>query len=150
MRHLKTYTLFERSKLYKDDIQEHIKILKDICLELSDKYYFVDIQEIKGTGILNPDSIRVFIFDEPNGSDRYMDEYKPFTYDDVKVVFERMIDYMDSQDFEVFSIGYSIPEDPASHNNLELINGKLLTYSGKEIDNFHHLSIKFTEKEEVK
>ena len=128
--------------------EEHIKVLNDICLDLSDQDYSFTIQEIKGYGSIRPDSIRVFVCGKPNVSGEWMLKYKPFTYDDVRDFFEVMIDYMDSESFEIHTIAYSTPEDPASHNHLKYYNGELLTLrNSSKVDSFYHLEISFTEKE---
>ena len=128
--------------------EEHIKVLNDICLDLSDQDYSFTIQEIKGYGSIRPDSIRVFVCGKPNVSGEWMLKYKPFTYDDVRDFFEVMIDYMDSESFEIHTIAYSTPEDPASHNHLKYYNGELLTLrNSSKVDSFYHLEISFTKKE---
>jgi hypothetical protein len=100
---------------------------------------------LKGSGIFNPDRISVSVAGKPNVGDEW--RYKPFTYDDVRDVFERMIEYMNSEDFEILRFVYSTPEDPASHNFLEYQNGDLMTYNREKVDRFHHLQINFIEKE---
>ena len=119
MKHLKKYKLFE-------SFNENINELNDILLELTDLGYSVDIQEMK-------ENIRVFVGHLS----------KSFTYDDVKEVFERMIDYMESEDFNILNMFYSTTEDPASHNLVNYKNHRLYFF-GKEVDNFHHLQISFT------
>ena len=119
MKHLKKYKLFE-------SFNENINELNDILLELTDLGYSVDIQEMK-------ENIRVFVGHLS----------KSFTYDDVKEVFERMIDYMESEDFYILNMFYSTTEDPASHNLVDYKNHRLYFF-GKEVDNFHHLQISFT------
>jgi hypothetical protein len=141
MKYLIKYKLFESF----DQNDEPIKVLNDICLELSDEDYSFFIQDLKGTGILNPDKISVSVTGKPNVGDVW--RYKPFTYDDVRDVFERMIEYMDSEDFEILRFVYSTPEDPASHNFLKYHNGELITYNREKVDIFHHLQINFIEKE---
>lgn len=117
-----------------------LKVLNDICLELSeDEYYSFFIDEVKGSGI-SPDCIRVGVY-------RPTYPIRPFTYDGVRGVFERMIEYMDSENFEILRFVYSTPEDPASHNWLKYQNGELMTYNREKVDRFHHLQIIFTEKE---
>jgi hypothetical protein len=123
---------------------ECLKVLNDICLELSDEDYSFFIDEVKRSGIINPDCIRVGIC-RPTYPSNW--QHKPFNYDDVRDVFERMIEYMDSEDFEILRFVYSTPEDPASHNFLEYKNGELMTYNREKVDRFHHLQIIFTEKE---
>jgi hypothetical protein len=55
---------------------------------------------------------------------------------------------MDSESFEIHTIAYSTPEDPASHNHLKYYNGELLTLrTSSKVDSFYHLEISFTEKE---
>ena len=135
---VKTYESFGQN-------DEPIKILNDICLELSDEDYSFSIQDLKGSGIFNPDRISVSVAGKPNVGDEW--RYKPFTYDDVRDVFERMIEYMNSEDFEILRFVYSTPEDPASHNFLEYQNGDLMTYNREKVDRFHHLQINFIEKE---
>jgi len=135
---VKTYESFGQN-------DEPIKILNDICLELSDEDYSFFIQDLKGSGIFNPDRISVSVAGKPNVGDEW--RYKPFTYDDVRDVFERMIEYMNSEDFEILRFVYSTPEDPASHNFLEYQNGDLMTYNREKVDRFHHLQINFIEKE---
>lgn len=125
--------------------QNDIKVLNDICLELSDEDYSFFIQDLKGTGVINPDRISVSVAGKPNEGDEW--RYRPFTYDDVRDVFERMIEYMDSENFEILRFVYSTPEDPASHNFLEYQNGQLMTYNREKVDRFHHLQINFVEKE---
>ena len=135
---VKTYESFGQN-------DEPIKFLNDICLELSDEDYSFFIQDLKGSGIFNPDRISVSVAGKPNVGDEW--RYKPFTYDDVRDVFERMIEYMNSEDFEILRFVYSTPEDPASHNFLEYQNGDLMTYNREKVDRFHHLQINFIEKE---
>lgn len=135
---VKTYESFGQN-------DEPIKILNDICLELSDEDYSFFIQDLKGSGIFNPDRISVSVAGKPNVGDEW--RYKPFTYDDVRDVFERMIEYMNSEDFEILRFVYSTPEDPASHNFLKYQNGDLMTYNREKVDRFHHLQINFVEKE---
>ncbi len=151
MKYLKAYKLFES---FNEDI---IAELNDILLELSDLGYFVDLREIKGTGVLNPDKIRVFIGGIGDSN---------FTYDDVKEVFERMTDYMESEGFTILNLFYSTPEDPNSHFMINLKDYKngVLSSSffhdardkvGFTLDSplkiehyyiFHHLQISFTPK----
>jgi hypothetical protein len=145
MKYLQSYKLFESF----DQNDELIKVLNDICLELSDEDYSFFIQDLKGTGILNPEfswnKISVSVTGKPNVGDVW--RYKPFTYDDVRDVFERMIEYMNSEDFEILRFVYSTPEDPVSHNFLKYHNGELITYNREKVDIFHHLQINFIEKE---
>jgi hypothetical protein len=147
MKYIKEFKLFE-SIDDNDQNDELIKVLNDICLELSDEDYSFFIQDLKGTGILNPEfswnKISVSVTGKPNVGDVW--RYKPFTYDDVRDVFERMIEYMDSEDFEILRFVYSTPEDPASHNFLKYHNGELITYNREKVDIFHHLQINFIEK----
>ena len=124
---------------------EPIKVLNDICLELSDEDYSFFIQDLKGTGVINPDRISVSVAGKPNEGDEW--RYRAFTYDDVRDVFERMIEYMDSEDFEILRFVYSTPENPADHNFLEYQNGQLMTYNREKVDRFHHLQINFVKKE---
>jgi len=135
---VKTYESFGQN-------DEPIKILNDICLELSDEDYSFFIQDLKGSGIFNPDRISVSVAGKPNVGDEW--RYKPFTYDDVRDVFERMIEYMNSEDFEILRFVYSTPENPADHNFLQYKNGELMTYNREKVDRFHHLQINFIEKE---
>ena len=133
MKYLKNYKLFE--SYFNEDI---IHELNDILLELTDLGYFVDLTEMKGSGILNPDKIRVFIGGIAGSN---------FVYDDVKEVFERMTDYMESEDFTILNLLYSTPEDPASHFSISLRdykNGVLNGKQNKEIGILHHLQISFT------
>ena len=134
MKYLKKYNLFE--SYFNEAI---IDELDDILLELKDLDYFVDITEMKGSGVLNPAKIRVFIGGIGKSN---------FTYDGVvKEVFERMTDYMESEDFTILNLLYSTPEDPASHFSIFLRdykNGVLIGKQNKEIDIFHHLQISFT------
>ena len=95
--------------------------------------------------MINPDRISVSVAGKPNEGDEW--RYKPFNYDDVRDVFERMIEYMDSEDFEILRFVYSTPENPADHNFLQYKNGELMTYNREKIDRFQHLQIIFTEKE---
>ena len=126
-----------------ESVNENTNELNDILLELTDLGYFVDIREMKGTGgVLSPDSIRVFVGVVQN-SGYYGERSKSFTYDDVKEVFERMIDYMESEDFNILNMFYSTTEDPASHNLVKYKNHRLYFF-GKEVDDFHHLQISFT------
>ena len=133
MKYLKNYKLFE--SYFNEDI---INELDDILLELKDLGYFVDITEIKGSGVFNPAKIRVFIGGIAGSN---------FAYDDVKEVFERMTDYMESEDFAILNLLYSTPEDPSSHFSINLTdykNGVLTGKQNKEIDILHHLQISFT------
>ena len=133
MKYLKKYKLFE--SYFNEDI---IAELNDILLELTDLGYFVDLRETKGTNHLNPDKIRVFIGGIAKSN---------FAYDDVKEVFERMTDYMESENFTILNLFYSTPEDPASHFGINLTdykNGVLNGKQNKEIDILHHLQISFT------
>ena len=133
MKYLKKYKLFE--SYFNEAI---IDELDDILLELKDLGYFVDITEMKGSGVLNPAKIRVFIGGIAGSN---------FTYDDVKEVFERMTDYMESEDFTILNLLYSTPEEPASHFSISLRdykNGVLNGKQNKEIGIFHHLQISFT------
>ena len=133
MKYLKKYKLFE--SYFNEDI---IHELNDILLELTDLGYFVDLTEMKGSGILNPDKIRVFIGGIAGSN---------FVSDDVKEVFERMTDYMESEDFTILNLLYSTPEDPASHFSISLSdykNGVLNGKQNKEIGILHHLQISFT------
>lgn len=133
MKYLKKYNLFE--SYFNEAI---IDELDDILLELKDLGYFVDITEMKGSGVLNPAKIRVFIGGIGKSN---------FVYDDVKEVFERMTDYMESEDFTILNLLYSTPEEPASHFSIFLRdykNGVLIGKQNKEIDIFHHLQISFT------
>ena len=151
MKYLKKYKLFE--SYFNEAI---IDELDDILLELKDLGYFVDITEMKGSGVLNPAKIRVFIGGIAGSN---------FTYDDVKEVFERMTDYMESEDFTILNLLYSTPEEPASHFSINLRdfdwsvwhstvasgplafkNGTLKGRFDKEIGIFHHLQISFTPK----
>lgn len=135
MKYLKKYKLFE-SYFNKDIINE----LDDILLELKDLGYFVDITEMKGSGVLNPAKIRVFIGGIAKSN---------FVYDDVKEVFERMTDYMESEDFTILNLLYSTPEDPASHFSINLSdykNGVLNGKQNKEIGILNHLQISFMPK----
>ena len=93
---------------------------------------------MKGSGVLNPAKIRVFIGGIGKSN---------FVYDDVKEVFERMTDYMESEDFTILNLLYSTPENPASHFSIFLRdykNGVLIGKQNKEIDIFNHLQISFT------
>ena len=133
MKYLKNYKLFE--SYFNEDI---INELDDILLELKDLGYFVDITEMKGSGVFNPAKIRVFIGGIAGSN---------FVYDDVKEVFERMTDYMESEDFTISNLLYSTPEEPASHFGINLTdykNGVLTGKQNKEIDILHHLQISFT------
>ena len=133
MKYLKNYKLFE--SYFNEDI---INELDDILLELKDLGYFVDITEMKGSGVFNPAKIRVFIGGIAGSN---------FVYDDVKEVFERMTDYMESEDFTISNLLYSTPEEPASHFSINLSdykNGVLNGKQNKEIDILHHLQISFT------
>lgn len=133
MKYLKNYKLFE--SYFNEDI---INELDDILLELKDLGYFVDITEMKGSGVFNPAKIRVFIGGIAGSN---------FAYDDVKEVFERMTDYMESEDFAILNLLYSTPEDPSSHFSINLTdykNGVLTGKQNKEIDILHHLQISFT------
>lgn len=133
MKYLKKYKLFE--SYFNEDI---IHELNDILLELTDLGYFVDLTEMKGSGVLNPDKIRVFIGGIAKSN---------FVYDDVKEVFERMTDYMESEDFTILNLLYSTPEEPASHFSISLRdykNGVLNGKQNKEIGILHHLQISFT------
>ena len=133
MKYLKKYKLFE--SYFNEDI---IHELNDILLELTDLGYFVDLTEMKGSGVLNPAKIRVFIGGIAKSN---------FVYDDVKEVFERMTDYMESEDFTILNLLYSTPEEPASHFSISLRdykNGVLNGKQNKEIGIFHHLQISFT------
>jgi hypothetical protein len=134
MKYLKKYKLFE--SYFNEDI---IHELNDILLELTDLGYFVDLTEMKGSGVLNPAKIRVFIGGIGKSN---------FTYDGVvKEVFERMTDYMESEDFTILNLLYSTPEEPASHFSISLRdykNGVLNGKQNKEIGIFHHLQISFT------
>jgi len=136
MKHLKIFELYESS-----DNQEHIQFINDICLDISDLGFTVIIDEVKNR--FSNDSIRVSISGE-----KLMYQYKPFTYDDISDVFERIIEYMKGEGFEISYIFYSEPNDPSSHNSLNYVNGKLVTYIGskKEIERFHHVEIRFTEE----
>jgi len=134
MKYLKKYKLFE--SYFNEDI---IVELNDILLELTDLGYFVDLSvlcwlEIKGTGVFNPDKIRVFIGGIAKSN---------FTYDDVKEVFERMTDYMESEDFTILNLFYSTPEDPASHFMINLNDYKKGIFN-ERIPSFNHLQISFT------
>ena len=129
MKYLKKYKLFE--SYFNEDI---IAELNDILLELSDLGYFVDLREIKGTNHLNPDKIRVFIGGIAKSN---------FTYDEVKEVFERMTDYMESEDFTILNLFYSTPEDPASHFMINLNDYKKGIFN-ERIPSFNHLQISFT------
>ena len=131
MKYLKKYKLFESS--FNEDI---IDELNDILLELSDLGYFVDLREIKGTGVLNPDKIKVFIGGIADSN---------FAYDDVKEVFERMTDYMESEGFTILNLFYSTPEDPASHFMINLDDYKKGIFN-ERIPSFHHLQISFSPK----
>lgn len=133
MKYLKKYKLFE--SYFNEAI---INELNDILLELTDLGYFVDLTEMKGSGVLNPDKIRVFIGGIAKSN---------FVYDDVKEVFERMTDYMESEDFTILNLLYSTPEEPASHFSISLRdykNGVLNGKQNKEIGILHHLQISFT------
>lgn len=133
MKYLKKYNLFE--SYFNEAI---IDELDDILLELKDLGYFVDITEMKGSGVLNPAKIRVFIGGIGKSN---------FVYYDVKEVFERMTDYMESEDFTILNLLYSTPENPASHFSIFLRdykNGVLIGKQNKEIDIFNHLQISFT------
>jgi hypothetical protein len=132
MKYLKKYKIFE--SYFNEDI---INELDDILLELKDLGYFVDITEMKGSGVFNPAKIRVFIGGIAGSN---------FVYDDVKEVFERMTDYMESEDFTISNLLYSTPEEPASHFSINLTDYKNGTLKGfdKEIDILHHLEISFT------
>jgi hypothetical protein len=132
MKYLKKYKLFE--SYFNEDI---INELDDILLELKDLGYFVDITEMKGSGVFNPAKIRVFIGGIAKSN---------FVYNDVKEVFERMTDYMESEDFTILNLLYSTPEEPASHFSINLTDYKNGTLKGfdKEIDILHHLEISFT------
>jgi hypothetical protein len=150
MKYLKKYKLFES---FNEDI---ITELDDILLELKDLGYFVDITEMKGSGVLNPAKIRVYIGGIADSN---------FAYDDVKEVFERMTDYMESENFTILNMFYSTPEDPNSHFmvNLEDYKNGVLSSSffhdardkvGFTLDSpliekyyiFNHLQISFTPK----
>ena len=136
MKYLKKYKLFE--SYFNETI---IDELDDILLELKDLGYFVDITEMKGSGVLNPAKIRVFIGGIAKSN---------FTYDGVvKEVFERMTDYMESEGFNIVDVFYSTPEEPSSHFSISLRdykNGVLIGKQNKEIDIFHYLQISFTPK----
>ena len=133
MKYLKKYKLFE--SLFNEDV---ITELDDILLELKDLGYFVDITEMKGSGVFITSKIRVFIGGIAGSN---------FVYDDVKEVFERMTDYIESEDFTILNLLYSTPEDPASHFGINLRdykNGVLNGKHNKEIGILHHLQISFT------
>ena len=140
MRHLVTYEIFENSN--SSAWKGHIECLRDICLDITDSDFYVVIDELKRSGVCNPESIRVSM----------CIKYKSFTYDDVKDVFERMVEYMESEGFEILSIFYSTPDDPASHYSMKYINGSLITLGGnprlasfgKEINSFNHIEVRFT------
>ena len=90
MKHIKYKKIFES----KDDIEEVIETIKDICLELQDEGYRIEIiPNKKADGSMTQWGHRMYISLEPD-KDEYLGREIEFNISDIMEVINRLIDYL--------------------------------------------------------
>ncbi len=136
MRYLKTYKLFE-SNWY--DMKDHIKVLSDMSLSLWDRDFNVQVAD----EIISREHQCVVVNIVKKGSTK-------FTFPVIKEELLEMVDYMDSEGWEVLNIELSDLSSGYFYCYLE--GDKLLAlHTDREItEEFDQLIVKFVEKREVK
>lgn len=90
MKHIKYKRIFES----KDDIEEVIETIKDICVELEDEGYKIEmIPNKKSDGSMPQWGHRMYISLEPDKAE-YLGREVEFNISDIMEVINRLIDYL--------------------------------------------------------
>ena len=142
MKYLKSYTLFERvsnkTKLFEAnwyDMKDHIKVLSDMSLSLWDREFNVQVSD----EIISREHQCIVV--------NIIKRSGKFTFPVIKEELLEMVDYMDSEGWEVLNIELSDLSSGYFYCYLE--GDKLLAlHTDREItEEFDQLIVKFVEKE---